>query len=148
MRRVKDNLLRWLVVRRKKKKPAATYLKYKEHARTIITARVRHYAEQEGFVFGRIAIKNQKRCWGSCSTKRNLNFNYKLAFLPLELIDYVVVHELCHLRHFHHREEFWAEVANILPDYKGRLIALREIERLHGTAVQKMVERAQSSVIE
>ena len=131
--------MRWLIVRRKKKKPALTYLKHKEYAREIITARVHHYAIQEGFVFGRIAIKNQKRCWGSCSTKQNLNFNYKLAFLPLELIDYIVVHELCHLRHFHHQAEFWAEVESIIPEYKERIQALRTIERTHGLSVEKLV---------
>jgi predicted metal-dependent hydrolase len=131
--------MRWFIVRRKKKKPAVAYLKHKEHARAIITARVHHYATQEGFVFGRIAIKNQKRCWGSCSTKQNLNFNYKLAFLPLELIDYIVVHELCHLRHFHHRAEFWAEVESIIPEYKERIQTLRTIERTHGSSVDKLV---------
>lgn len=121
--------MRWFVVRKRKKKPSATYLKHREYARAVITARVEYFAQQHNFTYGRIAIKNQRRCWGSCSAKQNLNFNYRLVFLPPEIIDYVVVHELCHLRHFHHRAEFWAEVEAILPNYQALLLALRAIEQ-------------------
>lgn len=128
----------WIVRRQKKiaKKPSKVYLAHREVARALITDRVSHYATKYGFAYGRIAIKDQKRCWGSCSTKNNLNFNYKLIFLPTELLDYIVVHELCHLRHFHHRAEFWEEVGKIIPDYKDRVLQLRTIEHTYGSSAQ------------
>ena len=132
----------WILSKRKKKvkKPSKIYLAHKENARTVIAARVNYFAVEHGFSYGRIAIRDQKRCWGSCSTKRNLNFNYKLLFLPFELLDYIVVHELCHLRHFHHRKEFWLEVEKIIPEYKERVSALRDIERTHGSSADKLIK--------
>jgi predicted metal-dependent hydrolase len=139
--------MRWFMVRKRKKRPSAMYLKHRKYARAVITARVKYFAGQYDFAYGRIAIKNQKRCWGSCSTKGNLNFNYKLVFLPSEIIDYIVVHELCHLRHFHHRAEFWAEVAVILPDYKTSLNALREIEKMpHPALFNKQLQGVHNSM--
>ena len=79
--------------------------------------RVRHYSGLMGITFGRITVRNQKTRWGSCSEKGNLNFNYLLYFLPKELLDYVVVHELAHRRHMNHSGEFWAEVEKYFPEY-------------------------------
>ncbi len=126
--------------RRKKKRraPSKVYLAHREIARATITARVDYFAFVHGFEYGRIAIKDQKRCWGSCSAKQNLNFNYKLLFLPPELLDYIVVHELCHLRHLHHRSTFWEEVEKIIPEYKERILALRTIERTYGGSVARL----------
>lgn len=130
--------MRWFVIRSKPKSSSILYCRHKEDARAIITARVRYFAETEGFSYGRIAIKKQRRCWGSCSTKCNLNFNYKLMFLPPAIIDYVIVHELCHLRYFHHRPEFWLAVGNILPDYKVRIKILRQIEKLSSLTIKNL----------
>jgi predicted metal-dependent hydrolase len=68
----------------------------------------------------------QKSRWGSCSRKKNLNFNYKLIQLPLELADYIVVHELCHLQEFNHGQGFWNLVGETIPDYKARRDELRK----------------------
>lgn len=93
-----------------------------------ITARVRYYCQIMGVTAGRITIRNQKTRWGSCSAKGNLNFNYQLYYLPDELLDYVVVHELAHRRHMNHSKEFWAEVEKYCPACKACRQALKEYE--------------------
>lgn len=100
--------------------PKFSYHGNKARAKKIITERVKYFAGLHGFSFKRISIKNTSSRWGSCSTKENLNFNYKLIFLSEALLDYVVVHELCHLREHNHSRKFWAEVGAILPDYRVR----------------------------
>lgn len=82
--------------------------------------RVRYYEKIMGLYSRRITVKNQKTRWGSCSSKKNLNFNYKLAYMPQEIMDYVVVHELAHLRHMNHSREFWELVEQYIPDYRER----------------------------
>ena len=91
---------------------------YDKQAKTIIGKRVCYYAQQMGETYGRITIKSQKKRWGSCSSARNLNFNRWLIMAPQEVLDYVVVHELCHLRQMNHSKEFWKEVEVVLPNYK------------------------------
>ncbi|MBP9732719.1 MAG: M48 family metallopeptidase, partial [Candidatus Magasanikbacteria bacterium] len=108
--------------------PKFSYHSNKARAKKIITERVKHFARLHDFSFKRISIKNTSSRWGSCSTKENLNFNYKLIFLSEVLLDYVVVHELCHLRHHNHSAKFWAEVGTILPDYRVRE---RELKKYH-----------------
>lgn len=98
---------------------------YSKQARKWITGRVRFYSEKMGESVCRIAIKNQKSRWGSCSNKRNLNFNWNLMRFEPEVIDYVVVHELCHLKQMNHSKDFWEEVAKILPDYEERKAKLK-----------------------
>lgn len=90
----------------------------KEKARKIITEKVELLNQHYGFEYKSIAIRNQKTRWGSCSKKGNLNFNYKIAFLPNKMLEYVVVHELCHLKEFNHGEKFWDLVAELAPDYR------------------------------
>lgn len=91
-----------------------------------IGKRVRHYCEKMGVTVGYVTVKNQKTRWGSCSAKGNVNFNYQLAFLPDELLDYVVIHELAHRRHMNHSRAFWAEVEKYCPDYLERREQLKE----------------------
>ena len=89
-------------------------------AKRIIPSRVRYYADLMGLEYGNITIRMQKTRWGSCSSKGNLNFNCLLMRTPDEIIDYVVVHELCHLKEMNHSKRFWSEVEKVLPDYKVR----------------------------
>lgn len=91
-----------------------------KQARILITQRVEYYAPIVGVSYNRIAIKDTKTRWGSCSRDGNLNFSFRLVLKPIELLDYVVVHELCHRIHMNHSKEFWKEVERVLPDYKDR----------------------------
>ena len=90
-----------------------------------IPPRVEHFAALMGVEYGRITVRNQKTRWGSCSGKKNLNFNCLLLLAPEEILDYVVVHELCHLKEMNHSPRFWAEVERVLPDYKERRLWLK-----------------------
>lgn len=90
----------------------------REQARKIITARVAHFAPIVGVTCGRISIRTQRTRWGSCSAEGNLNFNALLTLAPMEVLDYVVVHELCHRKQMNHSQKFWAQVEAVLPDYR------------------------------
>ena len=92
----------------------------RKQAAEVIKARCRYYAPVMGVSYGTVTIREQKTRWGSCSTKGNLNFNWKLVLMPPEILDYVVVHELAHRIQMNHSAAFWAEVGKILPDYKER----------------------------
>jgi predicted metal-dependent hydrolase len=105
------------------------YTAHKEEARAIIHARLTHFNSHYNHPVKRVFIKNSKSRWGSCSSAGNLNFNYKLLFVPPEVLDYVVVHELCHLKEFNHGPEFWAKVAEVLPNHKDLRRLLRLAER-------------------
>ncbi len=89
-----------------------------EQARARIAARLAHFVPLIGREPGRFAIRDQRTRWGSCSSERNLNFNYKLIMAPPPALDYVVVHELCHLYEFNHSPLFWRRVEQFFPDYK------------------------------
>jgi len=89
-----------------------------DRARVYFPARVRMFAGLIGVTYGRITIRNQHTRWGSCSSKGNLNFNCLLMLCPPQVIDYVVVHELCHRKELNHSPRFWAEVERILPEYR------------------------------
>ena len=110
------------------KRPPQAVVKYtpkeieqlREQARKLVTERVRYYAPIIGVTYGQIAIRTQHTRWGSCSSKGNLNFNCLLALVPSEVLDYVVVHELCHRKELNHSARFWNQVERILPDYKAR----------------------------
>ena len=89
-----------------------------EFARKYISARVNYFVEKYDFSFNKIAIKEQKSRWGSCSSLKNLNFNWRLIFAPVDVIDYVIVHELSHTRQMNHSADFWNEVKNCMPEFK------------------------------
>ena len=95
-------------------------------ARKMILEKVAYYAPIVGVTYGRIAIRKQRTVWGSCSSKGNLNFNYLLALMPDEVVDYVVVHELCHRKEMNHSPRFWAEVEKVIPDHKALRKWLKE----------------------
>lgn len=88
-----------------------------DRALQIIPERVRYYAPLIGVSYGRITIRNQRSKWGSCSAKGNLNFNCLLMLAPPEVLDSVVVHELCHRKEMNHSPRFYAEVLRVFPDY-------------------------------
>ena len=92
--------------------------RYIEIARDIFTRKTEYYARIMGVSFGRISIREQKTRWGSCSSKGNLNFNWRLILAPEEVLDYVVVHELAHRREMNHSKAFYAIVESVLPDYR------------------------------
>lgn len=91
---------------------------YRKQAREQITERIACYEDRIARVPGRVCIKTQKCRWGSCSTLGNLNFNWRLVMAPARVIDYVVVHELCHLLELNHSRKFWDLVAQFIPEYK------------------------------
>ncbi|MBQ3137589.1 MAG: M48 family metallopeptidase [Clostridia bacterium] len=91
---------------------------FAEKAKEIMPERVKYYAPQIGVTYNRITIRCQRTRWGSCSSKGNLNFNCLLALFPIEVIDSVVVHELCHRKHMNHSPQFYTEIEKVFPEYK------------------------------
>lgn len=91
----------------------------KKDALDFVVSRVNHYNQHYQFTIGKISIKNHKSLWGSCSGRKNLNFNHRIVDLPLYQADYIIVHELCHLKEFNHSRNFWHLVAETMPNYKG-----------------------------
>ena len=100
--------------------------RYIETARSIFTQKAAYYAKLIGVTYGRISIREQKTRWGSCSSRGTLSFNYRLIYGPAGPLDYVVVHELCHLTHMNHSKDFWNMVERIMPDYRIYKQWLRE----------------------
>ena len=103
----------------------ALYREYLPKAKDLICNAVDRYNIIYGASYNSICVKHQKSRWGSCSHNHNLNFNYRLAFLPCRLLDYVVVHELCHLKEFNHSSAFWKHVAITMPHYSALRAELR-----------------------
>ena len=107
------------------------YFPLADRALKVIPERVRHFAPLVGVRYGRITIRNQRTRWGSCSGKGNLNFNCLLLLTPPEVLDSVVVHELCHLKEMNHSPRFYAEVYRVCPDYDRWNAWLKD----HGAAI-------------
>lgn len=91
---------------------------YRKQAKGYLGQRTQDIADKLGFDYNRITIKHQKTRWGSCSTNKNLNFNLRLMMAPPDGIDYIIIHELCHLVHMNHSKAFWNLVASYCPEYK------------------------------
>lgn len=87
-------------------------------AKTVIGERLKHYQRELRVKYKSMEIMDSKTKWGTCSSDRQLTFNYRLVMAPIKAIDYVVVHELCHLDHMNHDRSFWRKVGGIMPDYK------------------------------
>ena len=94
------------------------FRRYKKQAAKLVLRKIEKYNKIYNFSYNKIFIRNQRTRWGSCSQKKNLSFNYKIIFLPDELADYLVVHELCHLKEFNHSRRFWDLVRVAIPDYR------------------------------
>lgn len=99
---------------------------YVTQAAELIPQRVKYFHQYSPEEIHNVTIKDQKTRWGSCSSKHNLNFNWRLILVPSEVLDYVVVHEISHLRHMNHSKEFWKEVERVLPQYKASEKWLKE----------------------
>ncbi|MBU1017690.1 M48 family metallopeptidase [Patescibacteria group bacterium] len=99
---------------------------YREKAEEVIHDRLQFFNEHYGFHYNRVTLRDQKSRWGSCSRLKNLNFNWRLIMAPIEIIDYVVAHELCHLKEMNHSSRYWALVTQAIPDHKERRKWLRE----------------------
>lgn len=103
------------------------YLKNKNKALELARGRVAHFSSIYNLKYNQISIRNQKTRWGSCSKKGNLNFNYKIIYLPERLADYIFVHEICHLQEFNHSKNFWSLVRIAVPDYRSVIQELRKL---------------------
>ena len=101
---------------------------YRERAEIKIKERVDKYKDKLDVEPNMVKVKKQKKRWGSCSSKNNLNFNWKIIMAPMTMVDYVIVHELTHLKHPNHSKDFWKTVEAIIPDYEER----REWLRVNG----------------
>lgn len=103
---------------------------YLDNGKRIISEKVRHFTNLLGVEHNRIVLKKVSSIWGSCSRKNNLNFNRKLIMAPHKVVDYVVIHEVCHLVHHHHRKSFWNLVKSFDPDYKNHVRWLKQNHHL------------------
>ena len=100
-----------------------------DNALRLLEHRIDQYNSHYRCDFNDIRVKKMKSRWGSCSEKKNLNFNVKILQLPLLLIDYIVVHELCHLIELNHSHKFWQLVAQTIPDHRVRRQELRQVQQ-------------------
>src|SRR5256885_69333 len=110
-----------------KRKRKLQYLEHKKAAETLVNERLLHFNQFYTFTYNKVTVRDQKSRWGSCSSKKNINFNYRLALIPPHLADYVIVHELCHIGQMNHSQKFWDLVAKTIPDYAKRRRELQAI---------------------
>jgi predicted metal-dependent hydrolase len=111
--------------------PAALEAWYRDQARAVLHQRASHWSARLGLAFGRLSIRDQRTRWGSCSSEGNLNFSWRLVMAPMDVLDYVVIHELTHLRIPNHSPRFWQEVARHCPAYREHIGWLKD----HGDSV-------------
>ena len=126
--------MRWIRVikRRVRRKPTlknkVALALHKDKARELVLFRLQYFNKFYNLKIGQVKIKSQTTRWGSCSSKGNLNFNYKVALIPSDLADYLVVHELCHLGEFNHSQKFWNLVGQTIPDYIEKRHKLKNLK--------------------
>ncbi|OPZ94671.1 MAG: WLM domain protein [Firmicutes bacterium ADurb.Bin419] len=99
---------------------------YKDKAEEKVRERVNYYQSYFDVIPTKITVKDQQKRWGSCTAKRELFFNWKCVMAPSPALDYIVVHEMCHLVHMNHSKEFWQLLKKVLPDYESRKARLRD----------------------
>ena len=100
----------------------------KKEAEEVLPERLAYCAETYGYDYTSVHCKSMRSRWGSCNNNKEITLNIFLMMVPWELVDYVLIHELSHTKHLHHGEDFWDEVASVMPDYKLRRKALKEIQ--------------------
>jgi predicted metal-dependent hydrolase len=127
-----------LIARRRKPRKAPVNARVeamRAQAKAQLPPRLAELAAQHGFTYNRVFIKNNVSNWGSCSSRKNINLNLRLVALPEELRDYVILHELCHLRHLNHGPEFHALLEQICPGHRALARALRtyRIDKIPGS---------------
>lgn len=103
------------------------YLNKREEARVLVSERLQYFNSFYNFEYSQINIRNQKTRWGSCSRRGNMNFNFRLLYLPEPMRDYVIVHELCHLKELNHSSRFWSLVAKTIPNFRDLRSSLKRI---------------------
>jgi predicted metal-dependent hydrolase len=103
---------------------------YKQIARQVLTDRTFAYAKETGLMPVTIKVNSAKTRWGSCSSKGSINYSWRLIMAEVEVIDYVIVHELAHIKELNHSSKFWEIVASIMPDYKLRQKKLKEFQKM------------------
>lgn len=101
---------------------------YRKEAKIHMAQRLIALSAQIGVQAKSLTIRGQKTCWGSCSARGAISINWRLILAPSHVVDYVLVHELCHLRHLNHSPEFWDSVEKIEPDYRGMRKLLRQLQ--------------------
>lgn len=98
--------------------PVRSFHEVRAEALRFTTQKVEEWNRHYGFSYTKVSVRNQKTRWGSCSKRGGLSFNYRIVFLPPHLVDYLIVHELCHLKEFNHSRRFWNLVAGVFPGYQ------------------------------
>ena len=109
---------------------AKEYKKLKRKALIFVKGKLEDLNGVYGFSYKKISIRNQRTRWGSCSSSGTLSFNYRIVLLPEELGEYVVAHELCHIKEMNHSAKFWSLVARTIPDYRKRRMELKKLHLL------------------
>jgi predicted metal-dependent hydrolase len=131
--RLIDSHREWIALERAKQRPRlrldprwVSESEARRAARELVTMLCDEEAQELGVKYARIQIRDQRTRWGSCSTNGNLSFNWRLVLAPFEVLDYVVVHELCHLREANHSRRFWSLVESRRPEWRGQRDWLHE----------------------
>lgn len=106
------------------------FKKYRNEALAFVENKIADINKIYNYSYNEIVVKNHKSRWGSCSKKRNLNFNYRVIFLPVRLAEYIIAHELCHLGALDHSRKFWGLVERVVPDFRSRIKELNALVKL------------------